>query len=130
MMRRTLSILFAGLLFLSQTLGVAAHCVNLGDAAGHVHSGDAAAHSHEASATPDDARLTDAVAHDRSGHDAHLPDYDLTDDDCTLGFVGVEAICATEIRRSQEKAPFNTGLIDMRLSASLTQPTPPPNTSL
>ncbi len=127
MIGKVASLLLSVMLLVTQTFGVAAHCVSQESAAGHAHASlSVAAHSHDATGIADDAHHTHAE------HQAPAPDFDfdLTASDCTLGSVGVEPLGHSDPERARLKTPFTALLADARLGAIPAQPTPPPNTTL
>lgn len=127
MVGKVASLLFSVMFLVTQTLGVAAHCVSQETAAGHAHASlIGATHTH------DTTGIADGAQHTHAEHQAPAPDFDFdfAASDCTLGYVGVEPLGHSEPERARLKAPFTILLADARLGATPAQPTPPPNTTL
>lgn len=133
MMRKAVTLIFAGALVLAQSFAVLAHCGPHPSESGHVHhqAGSAAhSHSHE--------HGTDQGAHDHGHGHVHVSqhgsvpdgDFDGPFGDCALGSVGVETVCATVL----SPLPTKGSQVEIRENAlsavTISLPTPPPDTRL
>ncbi len=137
-MRSTMTVVFAAVFLLSQTLGVTAHCVVDKMASLHSHhqseSGD---HTHSHSHPSDIVHSAnyDAGPHDHTapgGDKEHAPDLDLSSafGDCAMGFSGVEPSTNTDDQHVQLRSTFAAMVGTAMAGSTPAQPTPPPDSVL
>lgn len=132
MSKNAVKVLFLAVaLLVSQTFGVAAHCIALTGEAGHEHSaGGSVGHNHGISAALHNHETVDQHAHSKSGDPIQDYDIDLLASHCSFGCVGIGLDVATAAH------PFDSGeTLDPRPqpvpgTEIIDLLTPPPNTIL
>ncbi len=137
-MRPTMTFVFAAVFLVSQTLGVAAHCVVDKMASLHSHHQSASdGHTHSHSHASDIAKTVShaPAAHDHaaSGNDMEpAPDVDLSSafGDCTMGLSGVEPTADTGEQHVHLRNSFAALVGTAMVGSTPAQPTPPPNSVL